>query len=248
MTGQFTIGNETADLVANRAVFSKTSSPPQAGRKYTVVIPGGDDSAAAPGGDGYGTATVDAAGNIIFTGVLGDGTKISQKTFMAKDGSWPFFAAPYGKTGLMIAWLSFDMNDADNPPTGEFSWTRLPSSAAKFYPLGFYSETGAAASLYTFSPGTPLFTWSDGQIIMQGGNLSQPVTNTFSIDANNKVTSSDGLKLTFTSASGTFKGTFINPNTGKPVPISGAVLENQDAGFGVFLGTDQTGSVMIMRQ
>ena len=94
----------------------------------------------------------------------------------------------------------------------------------------------------------PLFSWSDGQVVLQGANLSQAVTNTFTIGANNKVTGSNGMKLTFTTSSGTFKGSVISPDTGKPIPISGAILQNQDEGFGVFSDTNQTGRVLLLSQ
>ena len=37
---------------------------------------GGDDSLAQPGGDGFGTVTVDGSGNVGFAGTLGDGTQV----------------------------------------------------------------------------------------------------------------------------------------------------------------------------
>jgi hypothetical protein len=248
ITGQLTIASDTLDLTANRMVFSKTAPAPQAGKKYTVVIPGSADSSTGPGGYGTGTATIDASGNISFTGILGDGTKVTQKTFIGKNGQWPFFAAPYSKQGLIIGWLMFDMADASNGPSGNLTWMKAPVANAKFYAAGFDFEGSleTASSLYVLPTGAPIFSWANGIAVLQGARLSQSITNTFTIGANNKVTGDNGMKLTFTPASGTFKGSVLNPDTGKPLTISGAALQNEDTGFGEFPGTSQTGSVLLL--
>jgi len=77
ITGRVTDGIWSADLTADKALFNAVTNPsPQAGR-YTMHIPGNPDSAASPGGGGFGTVTVDANGKISLKGTLGDGTKIS---------------------------------------------------------------------------------------------------------------------------------------------------------------------------
>jgi hypothetical protein len=248
ITGEFSDGVQTSELRANRAVFSKTSPPPQAGRKYTITLPGSDDSSVAPGGNGFGTAAVDASGKISFTGVLGDGTKVSQKTFISKDGEWAFFSSPYAGKGLIIGWLGFDMNNADTAPTGDVTWLKLPVAIAKLYPQGFGVEESNEGSPYSLPAGTQIFSWSSGQVILHGGNLSQDITNSFTLGANNKVTGDNNLKLTFSTTTGTLKGSVMNPDTGKFITISGAVLQNQDTGFGVFLGPSETGSVLLLPQ
>jgi len=104
IAGTISDGIWTAQLAANRAHFSKTIPAPQSG-SYTLVIPGSDDATSQPGGDGAGTLKVDISGNITFTGTLGDGTKVSQHTFMSKDGQWPLFVSLYAKQGFLIGSL-----------------------------------------------------------------------------------------------------------------------------------------------
>jgi len=247
ITGQLTLASQTLDLLANRAVFSRTAPPPQAGQKYTIAIPGGD-STNAPGGFGTAAITIDLSGNISLNGALGDGTRITQKAFIAKNGQWPFFAAPYSKHGLIFGWLTFDMNNASNGPTGNLTWMKSAVATSKFYPLGFDFEDSleTASSLYVLPTGAPIFTWTSGIAVLQGAGLSQSVTNPFTIGANNKVTGSNGMKLTFTPASGTFTGSVVDPDTGKPLTISGIALQSDDAGFGKFTTTNQTGSVLLL--
>jgi hypothetical protein len=42
-----------------------------------------------------------------------------------------------------------------------------------------------------------------------------------------------------------FHGSVINPETGKPITVNGIVLQNQNFGAGFFLGTNQSGSVLL---
>src|SRR6185436_10969264 len=86
ITGTISDGNWTASVLAHRAMFDKTDNlAPQAGR-YTLIVPGDDqDAANQPGGDSFGTVTVDAGGNVKFSGALADGTKVSQKVPLSKN-------------------------------------------------------------------------------------------------------------------------------------------------------------------
>src|SRR5436309_7954760 len=93
MIGSVTSATWTARLAADRAVFDvKTNRAAQAGN-YTIVIPGKENVATEPTGDGYGTASIDAGGSVRISGFLADGTKFSQTTTLSKDGQWPLFAA-----------------------------------------------------------------------------------------------------------------------------------------------------------
>jgi len=245
ITGTISDGNWAAQLIANHAHFSKTVPAPQAG-SYTLVIPGNVDPALAPGGNGIGTVKVDTAGNITFAGTLGDGTKVSQRTFVSKDNQWPFFVSLYAKQGLFIGEFTFDTNQPDTDLSGFGSWIKSPQPTSKFYPAGFaLGPVAVLGSQYSFTAGVPLVNWTDGQIILENGNLSDSINNGLSIDTNNKITGTNKLALSFTTATGLFHGTVINPDTGKPISVNGALLQKQDLGYGYFLGTNQTGSVFL---
>src|SRR4051812_15527861 len=229
ITGTISDGSWTAELLANRAVFSKTTAAaPEGGKHYTLVIPGADDAAAAPGGFGSGALSVDTAGTINFTGALGDGTKVKQKTFVSKNHTWPFFIPLYAGKGLLSGWLTFVSDDANTDITGEVTWLKAAQSTAKLYPAGF-NLTGleVTGSLYSLTPGAPIFNWTEGNLVLEQGNLAQSITNPVTIGANNKVTGPNKLVLSFTTTSGLFRGSVFNPETGKPIPVTGAVLQKQ---------------------
>ena len=67
------------------------------------------------------------------------------------------------------------------------------------------------------------------------------------LNANNKVTPcvTNGFKLTVTSKTGLFSGSFVNPATSKPMMFKGALFQKQNDGAGLFTGPDQTGFVAV---
>jgi hypothetical protein len=189
---------------------------------------------------------MDVTGNIKFAGTLGDGTKVSQKSFLSKDGQWPFFASLYSKKGLVLGALNFDTNQSNGDLGGTVIWVKPPQTSGKFYPAGFDLQgIDTVGSLYTFSNGAPILNWTDGMIVLQEGNLSDAVTNSLTIGAKNKVTGTNGLSLSFVTASGLFHGSVKNPATSKAITVNGAILQKQNQGFGTFLGTNQTGQVFL---
>ncbi len=244
ITGFISDGAWTAELTANRAVYSKTNPAPQAGRKFTVMLLGSEDSQTQPGGYSFGTVSVDALGNLAFSGSLGDGSKVVQTTFLSKHGDWPFYLPLYSGKGVALGWLQFT-NQTDTDITGVVKWIKLPQPG-KFYPNGFVCTNGleVSGSLYSFTNGLRLLNWTNGETVLADGNLPQSITNQVVLDVNNKVTGSNKLSLTIT-ASGLFQGTMTDPATRKVITMNGVVLQKQNAGVGSFLGTNQSGSVWL---
>jgi hypothetical protein len=234
-------------LVAIQAGFSLLNPAPEGNKKYTLVIPGGDDSSVQPGGNGFGTLSVTGPGDLSFSGVLGDGVKVTQKSFISKQHQWPFYAAPYKGQGVAFGWLTFTTNDSNSDLSGLINWVRLPQPGGKLYAGGFNFPNGiqAVGSVYSFTNGSAVLNLpAGGAVILQQGNLPQSFTNNFNLGADNKVTSADGLSLTITTGSGLFKGTARSP-AGGSVPINGVLLQKQNTAFGLFLGTSQSGAVSV---
>jgi hypothetical protein len=198
-----------------------------------------------PGGNGFGTISVSLSGNLTFSGILGDGTKAVQSTFLSQKSQWPFYIAPYKGQGVIFGWMTFT-NESVSDLNGVVNWIKLPQATAKTYPAGFNFAGGiqAVGSEFSFTNGVPLLNLpSGGMVILQQGNPVQGFTNHFTLGADNKVVSADGLSVTITTASGLFKGNARNPGDGSLVPINGVLLQKQNSGFGFFLGTSQSGSV-----
>gem|GEM_PF-426707 len=235
----------TSPLFAVRAIYSPANPAPQHNNKYTLVIPGGSDSTAQPAGNGYGTISVDISGDVTFKGALGDGTKASQKTFINKPGVWPLFI-PYKGGGALFGWMTFtNLNDSDL--NGTVYWVK-PAASSGSYPGGFNFTQGihAIGSIYSFTNGVPLLNLpAGGASVLQLGNPVQSFTNHFTLGTDNKITSSDGLKVTVTTSTGLFKGTAVSLGDGTSVPITGVLLQKQNGAYGYFLKDGQSGALYL---
>ena len=246
LTGTISDGTWTADLVADAAVYSKANPAPQAG-KYTLLIPGSENASAQPGGNGFGAVTVSASGNVTFSGILGDGTPVTSTSIVSSEGQWPFYVSLYGGKGSILGWLSFT-NDGDI--SGQTGWFKLQQATAKLYPGGFTNGTEAIGSVYHYTNDLPVLGFTEGELSLANGNLVQSITNQIGLGPDMQATGQSADKqsadkLTFKPSSGLFKGSVMNPETGKPIAVNGVVLQNQNFGAGFFLGTTESGSVLL---
>ena len=238
MTGVFSDGTFTSQLVAGLT----TKSPGDIAGKYTLLIPGGTNGVAQPGGDSYGTIVVSSSGAISLKGVLSDGTKVTQKANLLTNGQWPFYAPLYAGHGSIFGWLTFSNGMID----GTVEWFKPSGSGGKLYTGGFTNTSEAAGSSYVFTSGTPVLNFASGILAVSNGNLSNSFIEGFDLSTANKITSTNTtLKMTITSSTGLFKGSVADPVSGKTVSFNGVVLQQQNSGGGFFTGTTQTGRVHI---
>ena len=79
-----------------------------------------------------------------------------------------------------------------------------------------------------------------------GGNLSTPFTNLVTLTSSNRVISGSPNSLSFnlTLANGTFTGSVKVPDV-RTNSFKGALLQDLNAGYGYFLGTNQSGSLLL---
>jgi hypothetical protein len=241
LNGNLTNPGWTAELTANRAVYSRINPASGAG-KYTLVLPAAN-SPTLPGGNGFGSLTVGSTGALVFSGTLGDGTKITQSTFVSDQDQWPFYASLYNGTGMILGWLNFT-NEPSQDIDGLVTWFKPAQPAAVRYPAGFTNQIDAIGSAYAYTPGSPVLNLTDGSVILENGDLPEAITNQFVLASDNIVTGSNKLALKIAPASGLFQGSTTN-SLRRVVTFSGVVLQKQTNGFGEFLGTNQSGSVLL---
>ncbi len=226
-------------------VYPITNSSPQMG-KYTLIIPGSNDAAASPGGDSYGTVTVSKSGVLTLAGKLAEGTILNQSIPVSADGWWALYSSLYTGKGSLHGWMTITNLD-ESDITGQLSWIKPALTTSKYYPLGFTNEHEAAGSLYVPTTTNRVVNITNGVVEFRHGNLIQPITNNVLLTTNNKITnlSSNKLSMTITLTSGLFTGSVTDTNTGKSVTFNGALLQKLNAGYGFFLGTNQSGSVLF---
>lgn len=237
-------------LWADRAVYSKTAHAPQAGNKYTLAMQGSGNVTNAPGNFSAGALGVDVSGNISFSGTLSDGTKATQKAVVSQHNQWPLYLALYSGKGAVLGWLSVS-NTPDTNAVGQVSWLK-PASTAKLYPaFNLSGDLDVFLSSYTYLKGVPVLSnLVNPAVILEDGNLPDGgvLINGFTLNTNSVATATNKLSLKFTTASGLFQGSVPRLVKTSTISIHGAVLQNRNIGYGSFLGTNQTGSVLVESQ
>src|SRR6185312_16742209 len=194
LTGVISDGTNTTELLADRAV---TSAGASAG-KYTLLVPGGTNGVAQPGGDSYATLVVSSSGAISLKGVLADNSKVTQKANLLTTGQAPFYVSLYSGHGAMLGWLNFSNGVID----GTVYWMK-PAGSGGLYPAGFTNVTDAAGSSYVFTKGVPVLNFANGILQVSNGNLSNTFIEGIALDSASKVTSTNSsVKMTITTSTG----------------------------------------------
>jgi hypothetical protein len=192
---------------------------------YTMAVPSGDISTTMSLGNGFSSLSVDGGGNVKLSGMLADGTKVSQSSQISDGGTWPLFVPLYKGKGMLIAWISFTNRSGDDLH-GSLNWIKQPDLLAKFYPSGFALAGDAIGSAYAPPSSLELNT-----------QLSRLQTGP---GANAVVTS---IKATATT--GILKGSMIDRATGKTSSFQGVLLQKPNTGYGFVLGVKQSTPVLL---
>ena len=89
--------------------------------------------------------------------------------------------------------------------------------------------------------------FSSGAVAFTAGNLAAAFTNAVSYSDDNKVLNLAGNKLTLTISlpTGLFNGSVTAPGATRSTPFKGALFQKMDFGAGFFLGTNQSGRVLL---
>ena len=246
LVGSISDGVWTSPVLARKVVFNAKTNPcPYAGN-YTLVIPGAQTSS-SPEGHSYGTVTINAAGQVRFSGSLADGAAVSQTSTLSSDGQWPLYASLYGGQGHLLGWISFAQRPNDDL-NGSLDWARGASVYVKYYRSGFTNQVSLTGSRYTAPAlGGRALGWSTGSATFSGGDLAGGLANNVCLGSNGLITGSGNDKLTFSIAkpNGLFKGTFMAPGSTKPSRVQGVLLQKINRGYGYFFGQSQSGAVTV---
>jgi hypothetical protein len=248
-TGTVTNSRFSANLIAyHNPVWTTAHPAPQAGT-YTLILPGNPNAAASPGGDGYGTVTVDALGNLTAVGTLADGAAFSQSIPVSAEGQWPLYFVPAGVPQPVLGWVTFDTNGAGGTAagfSGAVTWTKSPGPGS-LYTNGFTNASLLLGSIYSaIYQRTNGLGLTSPSITLTGGNLSGTVSEAVNLNGTQTYQSPDhSLTLTINPATGLFTGQYVAPGTSRRVPLAGAVLQNAATARGFFLGTNQSGAVLL---
>ncbi len=242
--GTVSTASWSASILANLQSLAKSSASQTQPGTYTIILPPDTNALTGPAGFGFGTLKLDAKGNVRWAGTLADGTKVTQKTTLSKDGIWPIYSSLYSGAGSVIGWVQFEA-EANADLSGQVVWMKPVGSGGKNYWGGFTNNVSAEGSVYAAPVrGSRALSLDKGvgTLIFNGAGLS--VTNTIALDSHNHVTVLDGPKLTLTvtPASGLFRG--VLSTASRKVSFQGCLYQDTTNGFGFYLNPTQSGSVI----
>ena len=240
----------SAPLTGDRAVFSKATNPCPLAGKYTLLLPGLPHDSFVPGGHSYGTVSIDSNGLATLKGYLSDKTSAAQKAPLSQNGQWPLYVPLYSGKGSLLSWVAFTDRPTDDFH-GLLNWSKPMLPTAKYYPGGFTTnESEVVGSRYAapVGPANKILPMTGGLLSFSGGNLATDQSASVTVGLSSKVTNNSSTKLTmnFTLSSGLFKGSYTPTNAGaKAVSFAGAVLQKGTNAAGYYLGTNQSGRVLL---
>jgi hypothetical protein len=239
MRGEVSDGNWRSELEGDRACFTATNAAGEAGR-YTVLLLGSPGSTVAPQGDGCGTLTVNSRGAARLKISLADKPVLVAAATISKTGDWPLYGSLYAGQGAIVGWIHF----ADAPGTdlaGAVSWIKPPGDV--YYPNGFDLETTLVGSRYA----APILNLSNAVLSVTGGNLISACTNQLSVSTLGRVVNAgpEQMVMSVTPSGGLFTGKLYPPDTATAIRFKGALLQKSGFGSGFFLGTNQSGKVLL---
>jgi uncharacterized repeat protein (TIGR03803 family) len=246
IVGTVSDGVFTSDVLADLAVFSKVNPSPWVGSYTFIMEPADDTDPTVPQGYGYGTINVATTGSAQLRGVLGDGTKISSVAPVSAFGALPLYVSLYKNQGFCIAAVTIATN---HTLTATANWFKPAVPLDHDYPDGFTTSPSITGALYVSPKDSGPSIAGSEELTLGGGNLQSNLVKSVVIAANGSVTvspiGSDKLTLKINPTTGQFSGGFLNPAVGKTTKLSGFLLQTNNTAAGFFLGTNQTGFVIL---
>jgi len=181
---------------------------------------------------------------------LSDGATFSSSAPVSSDGLWPFYLYSAAGKDTVLGWVTVSngLSSTNNGLTStNITWSK-PAGKVPLYPAGFTNTLQMIGSTWvTPSKNSVVLSLTNPAVVLTGGDLPMPL----SLPANFKnslLFASTNVNLSIRPSTGIFSGWFDNPNTKERVTISGVVLTNADSARGFFLGTDESGSVLLQGQ
>ena len=237
----------TSDISAGLAAFNRTNLFSSAAARYTLVLqPLDTNDTSVPQGYGYATLTVKKTGRGTLQGVLADGTKIKATGNVLLDNTWPFYSTLYQNHGSCLGLIAFATN---NTISATVNWFKLNPARDKFYPAGFTTTLALDGATYLKPTNGVESIVGTNQLTLGGGNLPSNIVKTVVVNPSGLVTvsnpGSDNLSLFIRPRTGQFTGSFLNAGTGKTSKYNGLLLQPDYSGAGFFLGSTQSGFVLI---
>jgi len=249
ITGTVDNGTSVSQFEADALPFSKTNPAPYAGQ-YTVLIQSGTSASGTPipSGAAAATLTVAATGDMIFAGILADGTPFSQRATLSVGGVWNLFLPLYGKNGGMIEGrIQFENIDGVSDLDGAVAWVKQANPRASSYPAGFTANAPLIGSAYSPAGNLVISPVTSGIFQANGANITDPINETAAVISASptalKAAGLFALSLNISRATGLVTGSFVNPDTGAKTSLNAVVFQKQGIAQGNFESREPGGNL-----
>ena len=251
------VGQLTA-FSAPRNLFSASNPAPRVG-SYTVSLPP-NAGATLPQGNGFGILEIGKSGRASLVGKLGDDRSYSSGVFLNANGTLPIYAALYRIPGSLFGTATFSTVGAFTKLEGPLNWFKPPTPGTVFFKAGFLTTIAMKGSSYVppavsqkalIVPATsPNATFK-----VSAGELRPGVVRTSRFTLGTRPAAGayaatfqlpDALQtsLRINAGTGFFSGVFSDPaSVGIRRTYSGALIQMDNAGVGVFAGKAKTGKI-----
>lgn len=240
ITGNVSGTNWTAPLFGLRAGYTNAAAI-----RESVSLRSESDGLLAPGGDGFGVATVSTNGKYTLTGTLSDGAAFSAIAgSLSQAGDWPFYAPVYTNSGVVIGWLT----QTSGIYGGTLAWIK-PVRAGTNYLNGFTNFVDVTSSLLpTLSATNRALALTNAVVTLSDGSLPVAITNHVVLTASNTFVvaagQTNGLKLSLNLNTAQVTGSFTNPVSKKVNNLKGILMRQQGEVRG-FYSSPQTGRFLL---
>jgi hypothetical protein len=234
-------------LTAYLAGYSTSFQTALAGT-YLVAMPGFDDPSVGPSGDSVFDAVISPSGSVSLIGYTADNAFVSRVSQLSVAGYYPVYVPLYnnGSGGILIGWLSFTEDSSDSLTSDSVLTWINQAGATTLYPDGFTNQFVPVASYYDTTMGD-ILSFSSGTVVLSGGNLSTPITNSVAISSDVitvNPSATNHLSLYINSTTGEILGSFVNASN-QTNYIDSAILQNANSARGYFIGNTEGGSFIL---
>jgi hypothetical protein len=245
ITGPIAEGNRVAELLASRAQPKSATNPaaPYAG-KYTIsFVPG--SGLPGPTGASLAAFNSDTNGNLKLSGFLADGTKLSAKGAVSKDGLFPLQQTLYSSKGSILSWLMFTNTPGTNW-VALANWTKPARPTDRRYSAGFTNSLAGFGTRYTFNELTNDLAAMPSSAVAVGALPTPASTNAVAWNsAQRRMTNATGLTVTLNAATGLWDGIYPESSSRQRLPFKTTLhkFADQYVGFGYIIQSNITGTV-----
>jgi hypothetical protein len=228
--------------------YSASFPTPLAG-EYLLAMPGFADPADGPAGYSFLSVIISNAGAASLTGYTADDTYCQQVSQISLGGYYPVYVplSGNGSTGSLVGWLNFTGALSNSVNTNSILTWFNETGATTMYSAGFTNQALPLAAYYD-STLADLLSFSSATVILSGGNLTTPITNSVTVSGNAVIvdpSATNGLSLTINRATGEVTGSFVTPGDTTNSIYSVMLQDTTNVVEGYFLGTSEGGSFIL---